>query len=74
MDAVAARLESPDAPGGDVVTPHAGFGHGAGGTRRRSLGTRFAFGPNLAVGLGAEDREGAVGPAHGARIDLRLKW
>ena len=57
-----------------VMTPRAGFGYGAGGTRRWSLGTRFAFGPNFDVGLEAERGEGAAGPAHGARIDLRLRW
>ena len=60
--------------GAGVMTPHAGFDYEAGGARRYRLGTRFAFGPNFAVGLEAEREEGAAGPGHGARIDLRLKW
>ena len=60
--------------GAGVVTPHAGFDYEAGGTRRYRLGTRFAFGPDFDVGLGAEREEGAAGPGHAARIDLRLRW
>ena len=60
--------------GAGVMTPHAGFDYEAGGTRRWSLGTRFAFGPDFDVGLEAEREEGAAGPGHAARIDLRLKW
>ena len=60
--------------GAGVMTPHAGFDYEAGGTRRWSLGTRFAFGPDFDVGLEAEREEGAAGPRHGARIKLRLRW
>ena len=60
--------------GAGVMTPHAGFGHEEGGARRWRLGTRFAFGPDLAVGLQAERKEGAADPDHGARINLRLRW
>ena len=52
-------------------TPHAGFGYEEGGDRRWRLETRFAFGPDLAVGLQAERKEGADDPEHVARIDLR---
>ena len=47
------------------MTPHAGLSYGEGRTRRWSLGVRFAFGPNFAVGLEAEREGGAAGP--GAR-------
>ena len=57
-----------------VMTPHAGFGYEESGARRYRLGTRFAFGPDLAVGLQAERKEGPAAPEHGARIDLRLRW
>ena len=56
------------------MTPHAGFGYEEGGARRWRLGTRFAFGPDLAVGLQAERKEGPAAPEHGARIDLRVRW
>ena len=58
---------------GGVMTPHVGFGYEEGGARRYRLGTRSEFGPDLAVGLEAERKEGAAAPEHGARIDLRLK-
>ena len=60
--------------GTGVMTPHVGFGYEEGGARRWRLGTRSAFGPDLAVGLEAERKEGAAAPEHGARIDLRLRW
>ena len=60
--------------GAGVATPYLGFGYEEGGARRWRLGTRSAFGPDLAVGLEAERKEGAAAPEHGARIDLRLKW
>ena len=60
--------------GAGVVTPHAGFDYEAGGTRRYRLGTRFAFGPDFDIDVGAEREEGAAGPGHAARIDLRLRW
>jgi len=60
--------------GAGVMTPHVGFGYEEGGARRWRLGTRSAFGPDLAVGLEAERKEGAAAPEHGARIDLRLRW
>ena len=56
------------------MTPHAGFCRDADGTRRWSTGTLFAFGPNFDISLQAERGEGAAGPGHGARIDLRLTW
>ena len=56
------------------ATPYAGFGYEDGGARRYRLGTRFAFGPDLAVGLEAERKEVAADPEHGARIELRLGW
>ena len=56
------------------ATPYAGFGYEDGGGRRYRLGTRFAFGPDLAVGLEAERKEGAAAAEHGARIELRLRW
>ena len=59
--------------GASVMTPHAGFGYEESGVRRYRLGTRFAFGPDLAVGLQAERKEGPAAPEHGARIDLRLR-
>ena len=57
-----------------VMTPHAGFGYEEGGDRRWRLGTRFAFGPDLAIGLQAERKEGAAAPEHGVGLDLRLRW
>ena len=57
-----------------MMTPHVGFGYEEGGARRYRLGTRSEFGPDLAVGLQAERKEGAADPEHGARIDLRLRW
>ena len=57
-----------------VMTPHAGFGYEESGARRYLLGTRFAFGPDLAIGLQAERKEGADDPEHGARLELRLRW
>ena len=57
-----------------VMTPHAGFGYEEGGDRRYRLGTRFAFGPGLAVGLQAERKEGPAAPEHGAALELRLRW
>ena len=60
--------------GAGVMTPHAGFDYEAGGTRRYRLGTRFAFGPDFDIDVGAEREEGAAGPGHAARIDLRLRW
>ena len=56
------------------ATPYAGFGYEDGGARRYRLGTRFAFGPDLAIGLEAERKEVADDPEHGARIELRLGW
>ena len=56
------------------ATPYAGFGYEDGGARRYRLGTRFAFGPDLAIGLEAERKEVAADPEHGARIELRLGW
>ncbi len=60
--------------GTGVMTPHAGFGYEESGARRYRLGTRFAFGPDLAVGLQAERKEGPADPEHGARLELRLRW
>ncbi len=60
--------------GTGVMTPHIGFGYEEGGARCWRLGMRSAFGPDLAVGLEAERKEGAAAPEHGARIDLRLRW
>ena len=57
-----------------VMTPHAGVGYGNDGARRYRLGTRFAFGPDLAVGLQAERKEGATTPEHGVGLELRLRW
>ena len=57
-----------------VMTPHAGFGYEESGARRYRLGTRFAFGPDLAIGLQAERKEGPADPKYGARIGLRLRW
>ena len=55
-----------------VMTPHAGFGSEEGGARRWRLGTRFAFGPGLAVGLQAERKEGAADlPTPGDEATLR---
>ncbi len=60
--------------GSGLATPHAGVGYGNDGARRYRLGTRFAFGPDVAVGLEAERREGAADPEHGAGLELRLRW
>ena len=57
-----------------VMTPHAGFGYEEGGAPRYRLGTRFAFGPDLAVGLQAERKEGPATPEHGVGLELRLRW
>ena len=60
--------------GSGLATPHAGVGYGNDGARRYRLGTRFAFGPDVAVGLEAERREGAATTEHGAGLELRLRW
>ena len=60
--------------GSGLATPHAGLGYGNDGARHWRLGTRFAFGPDVAVGLEAERREGAADPEHGAGLELRLRW
>ena len=60
--------------GAGVMTPHVGFGYEEGGARRYRLGTRSEFGPDLAVGLQAERKEGTADPEHGTCIDLRLRW
>ncbi len=60
--------------GSGLATPHAGLGYGNDGARRYRLGTRFAFGPAVAVGLEAERKEGAAAPEHGAGLELRLRW
>ena len=60
--------------GSGLATPHAGFGYGNDGARHWRLGTRFAFGPAVAVGLEAERKEGAAAPEHGAGLELRLRW
>ena len=79
-DADTARLEAELGYGigfwerSGVMTPHAGFGYEEGGARRWRLGTRFAFGPGLAVGLQAERKEGDADPEHGVGLELRLRW
>ena len=79
-DADVARLEAELGYGigvwerSGVMTPHAGFGYEESGVRRYRLGTRFAFGLDLAVGLQAKRKEGPAALEHGARIDLRLRW
>ena len=60
--------------GSGLATPHAGVGYGNDGERRYRLGTRFAFGPDVAVGLQAERKEGTATPEHGAGLELRLRW
>ena len=60
--------------GSGLATPHAGIGYGSDGERHYRLGTRFEFGPDVAVGLRAERKEGAADPEHGARLELRLRW
>ncbi len=79
-DADTARLEAEVGygigfrEGSGLATPHAGVGYGNDGARRYRLGTRFAFGPDVAVGLQAERKEGAADPEHGAGLELRLRW
>ena len=79
-DADTARLEAEVGygigfwEGSGLATPHAGVGYGNDGERRWRLGTRFAFGPAVAVGLEAERKEGAAAPEHGAGLELRLRW
>ena len=79
-DADVARLEAELGYGfgfwerSGVMTPHAGFDYEESGARRWRLGTRFAFGPDLAVGLQAERREGPADPEHGVGLELRLRW
>ena len=79
-DADVARLEAELGYGigvwerSGVMTPHAGFGYEESGVPRYRLGTRFAFGLDLAVGLQAKRKEGPAALEHGARIDLRLRW
>ena len=79
-DADAARLEAELGygfgvwEGSGLATPHAGVGYGNDGAHHWRLGTRFAFGPDVAVGLEAERREGAADPEHGAGLELRLRW
>ena len=60
--------------GAGVATPHAGVGFEEGGARRYLLGTRFEFGPRLAVGLEAERKEGDAAPDHGVKLGIRIRW
>ena len=79
-DTDAARLEAEVGYGygfwerSGVMTPHAGFDYEESGARRWRLGTRFTFGPDLAVGLQAERKEGPATPEHGVGLELRLRW
>ena len=57
-----------------LATPRAGFNYEESGQRRWRLGTRFAFGPGLALDIEAERKEGAADTDHGVRLELRLKW
>ena len=57
-----------------LATPRAGFNYEESGQRRWRLGTRFEFGPGLALDVEAERKEGAADTDHGVRLELRLKW
>ena len=57
-----------------LATPYAGFGYRESARRRWRLGTRFEFGPDLALGVEAERRDSDARPEHGVRIQLRVRW
>ena len=57
-----------------LATPRAGFNYEESGQRRWRLGTRFEFGPGLALDVEAERKDGAVEPEHGVRLELRVRW
>ena len=77
-DAGGARLEAELGYGfrawAGLATPYAGFGYRESARRRWRLGTRFEFGPDLALGVEAERRDGDARPEHGVRIQLRVRW
>ena len=57
-----------------VLTPYGGFGQEQGEARRYRLGARLELGPSFEAGLEAGRKEGAAGPEHDVKLNLRLRW